>query len=513
MAQHVIMFIPTAVTIDTSVAAENLANILNNKKIQTKILPTFNFDTVENFLASNQEEDLLVNITKQCEELAINNETILVPGIPLSKPYAKELNFTIAISLGTALIFVAPLEQNVVTTIKQLKIILNPYHYRYKQTILGFILNQDKVIASKRKESHIDLPDMQIPFLGNFSCDAAFNNIQTFLRTPRIQHVTPAIFKYRLIEKACKTHKTIILPEGAEPRTIAAANICSERSIARCILLEEKNKIYATCKEFNLKLHEQIKIIEPHTIVEQYVNPLYEIRRAKGLTIAEARNQLKDNVVLGTMMLHANEVDGLVSGAIHTTANTIRPALQIIKTSPDVKLVSSIFFMCLPDQVAVFGDCAINPEPNPEELADITIQSAKSAVAFGIDPKVAMLSYSTGTSGNGPNVDKVREAIDLVKKLQPDLEVEGPIQYDAAVSAETAKIKAPQSKVAGRATVFVMPNLDVGNIVYKAVQRNTGIICVGPMLQGLRKPVNDLSRGCSINDIVFTIAITAIQAI
>ena len=513
MAHHIIMFIPTTANVDTKTAAQNLEYTLNKKNIRATLFPELSLDTIENFMASNHEEDLLVTTTKQCEELAVNNEVILIPGIALTKPYAAELNFAIAISLGAALIFVAPLKENLDTALKQLKIVMNPYHYRYKQTILGFISNQNDIMASQIKEQHLDSLDLKIPFLGNLSDDLVFNCIQTFLNTPRIQHVTPAIFKFRLIEKACRANKKIVLPEGAEPRTIEAANICSARGIAQCILLEEKNKIYATCKEFNLKLHDQIKIIEPQSIIEKYVNPLYEARRAKGLTLEEAHKQLTDHVMLGTMMLHLNEVDGLVSGAIHTTANTIRPALQIIKTPPDVKLVSSIFFMCLQDQVAVFGDCAINPDPTAEELADIAIQSAKSAAAFGIEPKVAMLSYSTGNSGTGPSVDKVRTATELVKKLRPDLEVEGPIQYDAAVSEETAKIKAPNSKVAGHATVFVMPNLDVGNIVYKAVQRNTGIVCVGPMLQGLRKPVNDLSRGCSINDIVFTIAITAIQAL
>ncbi|EKE01997.1 MAG: hypothetical protein ACD_21C00004G0001 [uncultured bacterium] len=218
-------------------------------------------------------------------------------------------------------------------------------------------------------------------------------------------------------------------------------------------------------------------------------------------------------MVLGTMMLHLGEVDGLVSGAAHTTANTIRPALQIIRTAPDVKLVSSVFFMCLPDQVLVYGDCAINQNPNAQELADIAIQSAMSAEAFGITPRVAMLSYSTGTSGFGPDVEKVKTAVEIAKQLRPDLMVDGPLQYDAAIDKEVAALKAPNSTVAGRATVFIASDLDVGNIFYKAVQRSTGIVCIGPMLQGLRKPVNDLSRGCSVEDIVFTIAITAVQAL
>jgi phosphate acetyltransferase len=239
---------------------------------------------------------------------------------------------------------------------------------------------------------------------------------------------------------------------------------------------------------------------------------MVELRQHKGLTAGLAEEQLHDPVVLGTMMLHLGEVDGLVSGAVHTTANTIRPALQLIKTAPGTRLVSSIFFMCLPEQVLVYGDCAINIDPSAEELADIAIQSAESAQAFGIAPRVAMLSYSTGTSGSGSDVDKVKEATCLARERRPDLLIDGPLQYDAATIKEVAESKAPDSRVAGRATVFIFPDLNTGNTTYKAVQRSAEVISIGPMLQGLRKPVNDLSRGALVEDIVFTIALTAIQA-
>lgn len=242
------------------------------------------------------------------------------------------------------------------------------------------------------------------------------------------------------------------------------------------------------------------------------MQPLCELRKNKGMTQEEAREQLKSTVVLGTMMLKLGEVDGLVSGAITTTADTVRPALQIIKTIPSTKLVSSILFMCLPNQVLVFGDCAINANPTAEELANIAIQSADSAAAFGIDPRVAMLSYSTGTSGFGNDVEKVKLAIEIARTKRPDLTIDGPLQYDAAVSKEVAQLKAPKSKVAGKATVFIFPDLNAGNIAYKAIQRSTNIICIGPLLQGLNKPVNDLSRGCSVEGIIFTIALTAVQA-
>ncbi len=512
MPIHTIMFIPTSLDVDALAVAKNLESALAKQKVQATLFPMLDLNSIEKLLATNHQDDLLETIIKQREEITTPGSVLLVPGILLTRPYAAELNYAIATALGAAIIFVTALEKNPEEALCQLNIIANPYQYRHKKTILGFISkNSTKEIISLI-EKHQNSAELTLRFLGESNNVINLDLIQAFLRTPAIQPMTPATFKYRLIEKARAANKTIVLPEGDEQRTIAAANICVDRGLAKCILLADKSKIAATCEKFNLKLHEKLAIIEPQSVVEKYVSPLYELRKAKGLSLDEARKQLEDHVVLGTMMLHLNEIDGLVSGAIHTTANTIRPALQIIKTPPETKIVSSIFFMCLPDQVLVFGDCAINPNPSAEELADIAIQSATSAAAFGIPPKIAMLSYSTGTSGAGPSVDRVKAATEIVKNLRPDLEIEGPIQYDAAISEETAKIKAPNSKVAGHSTVFIMPNLDVGNIVYKAVQRGTGIVCIGPMLQGLKKPVNDLSRGCSVDDIVFTIAVTAGQA-
>lgn len=255
-----------------------------------------------------------------------------------------------------------------------------------------------------------------------------------------------------------------------------------------------------------------VTIIDPASIRENYVDRLVELRKAKGMTEVVAREQLLDTVVLGTMMLEANEVDGLVSGAVHTTANTIRPPMQIIKTAPGSSIVSSIFFMLLPDQVLVYGDCAVNPDPTAEQLAEIAIQSAESAKAFGIDPRVAMISYSTGTSGSGADVEKVKEATRIAQEKRPDLIIDGPLQYDAAIMEDVARSKAPNSPVAGKATVFVFPDLNTGNTTYKAVQRSADLVSIGPMLQGMRKPVNDLSRGALVDDIVYTIALTAIQA-
>jgi phosphate acetyltransferase len=324
--------------------------------------------------------------------------------------------------------------------------------------------------------------------------------------------MSPAAFCYRITERARAAEKRIVLPEGDEPRTIRAAALCAQRNIARCVMLGNPEEIHRVAEGLEVELPNNLEILDPALLRANYVSPLVEMRKHKGLTPEDAADLLSDNVWLGTVMLALGEVDGLVSGAVHSTANTIRPALQIIKTRPGAKVVSSIFFMCLPDQVLVYGDCAVNPDPDAETLADIAIQSADSADRFGIPPRVAMISYSTGESGSGADVDKVREATRIAKGKRPDLTLDGPLQYDAATMADVAATKAPDSPVAGRATVFVFPDLNTGNTTYKAVQRSANVISIGPMLQGLRRPVNDLSRGALVEDIVYTIAITAIQA-
>ena len=330
--------------------------------------------------------------------------------------------------------------------------------------------------------------------------------------TQEIRRLSPPAFRYQLTELARKAGKRIVLPEGDEPRTVKAAAICAERGIANCVLLGNPEEIRRVAEQQGVELGTGVEIIDSDKVRESYVARLVELREKKGMTELVAREKLEDSVFLGTMMLENNEVDGLVSGAVHTTANTIVPPFQIIKTAPDTSIVSSIFFMLLPDQVLVYGDCAINPDPTAEQLAEIAIQSADSAKAFGIDPRVAMISYSTGTSGKGADVDKVREATELAKAKRPDLVIDGPLQYDAAIMENVAASKAPDSPVAGKATVFVFPDLNTGNTTYKAVQRSADLVSIGPMLQGMRKPVNDLSRGALVDDIVYTIALTAIQA-
>ncbi len=336
--------------------------------------------------------------------------------------------------------------------------------------------------------------------------------LKSRLQIEKQVRLSPAAFRYQLVQQAKAANKRIVLPEGEEPRTIQAAAICQQRGIANCVLLGDRERIEHLASNLGITLPDGLEILNPEDIRQRYVAPMVELRKHKQLTEPMALAQLEDTVVLGTMMLALDEVDGLVSGAIHTTANTIRPALQLIKTAKHAKLVSSIFFMLLPEQVMVYGDCAVNPDPTSDELCDIALQSAASAAAFGIEPKVAMISYSTGSSGTGSDVEKVRAATDAAKSRNPNLLIDGPLQYDAATTASVAKSKAPDSLVAGKASVVIFPDLNTGNTTYKAVQRSANVVSIGPMLQGLAKPVNDLSRGALVEDIVYTIALTAIQA-
>jgi len=325
--------------------------------------------------------------------------------------------------------------------------------------------------------------------------------------------VTPQMFTYQLLDRARSDRKRIVLPEGEDDRILKAAGRLLQRGVADLTILGEEPQIRARAAELGVDLS-TAAVLNPRTseLCDKFAEQYAELRKRKGVTVEQAREIIHDVSYFGTMLVHNDMVDGMVSGATHTTAHTVRPAFEIIKTLPDVSTVSSIFLMCLADRVLAYGDCAIVPDPTFEQLADIAISSARTASQFGIDPRVAMLSYSTGTSGTGADVDKVRAATELVRKREPDLLVEGPIQYDAAVEPSVAKTKMPDSKVAGRATVLIFPDLNTGNNTYKAVQRSAGAIAIGPVLQGLNKPVNDLSRGALVEDIVNTVAITAIQA-
>ena len=359
--------------------------------------------------------------------------------------------------------------------------------------------NKNKIYTSLESfEKHVDVEEIAEKFT-----------------TFHPEGITPRMFQYNLVVRAKKNKKHIVLPEGSDERILRAAIRLVSMQIVDITLLGNQDEIVALAETLALPLDlERIKIIDPVNSdkFEDYVDTLYELRKGKVLNRDMAKDLMTDVSYFGTMMVYKGHADGMVSGAVHTTQHTIRPALQFIKTKPGKNIVSSVFFMCLEDRVSVFGDCAINPNPTAEELAEIALSSAESSKAFGIEPKVAMLSYSSGDSGKGEDVNRVREATEIVKRKNPDLKIEGPIQYDAAVDMKVGKSKMPNSEVAGQASVLIFPDLNTGNNTYKAVQRETGALAIGPMLQGLNKPVNDLSRGCTVDDVFNTVIITAIQA-
>ena len=325
--------------------------------------------------------------------------------------------------------------------------------------------------------------------------------------------MTPKMFEYELIRKARMFKKRIVLPEGDEERILRAVETILRREIVDITLLGDEKKIRHKIRKLGLRM-QGFDIINPakSDLLENYARIYCDLRKHKGMTIENARDRVTDVNYFGTMMVHMGDVDGMVSGSVHSTAATIIPSFEIIKAKNPKTPVSGLFFMCLPHRVLAYGDCAINPDPNAEQLAEIAITSAETVTMFDIEPRIAMLSYSTGTSGKGKDVDKVREATKIVQQKRPDLLIEGPIQYDAAIEPNVAKTKMPDSPVAGKATVFIFPDLNTGNNTYKAVQRSSGAVAIGPTLQGLNKPVNDLSRGCLVTDIINTVAITAIQA-
>lgn len=325
--------------------------------------------------------------------------------------------------------------------------------------------------------------------------------------------LTPIMFEYELFERARSNQKHIVLPEGTDDRILRATEILIKRKAVDITLLGNEVEIFKKAETLQLKL-EGVNIIDPYDndLINDYAATYFHLRKEKGITKSAAAELMLDVSYLGTMMVHKGHADGMVSGAAHTTQHTIRPAFEFIRTKPGFSIISSSFLMCFEDRVLVYADCAVNPNPNSEQLADIAISSAETALMFGIEPRIAMLSYSTGKSGKGADVEKVRLATEIAQKRRPDLMIEGPIQYDAAIDATVARQKMPESKVAGRATIFIFPDLNTGNNTYKAVQRSANAVAVGPISQGLNKPINDLSRGCLVKDIVNTVLITAIQA-
>lgn len=349
--------------------------------------------------------------------------------------------------------------------------------------------------------------------LGAFAAAVNPLELEEHMRIERPKRLTPAMFEYELIERAKEFPQHIVLPEGGDDRVLRAADILLRRGVVQLTILGEPDAVGARASALGLDL-DGARLVDPQTSPQrqQYADRLHELRKHRGMTEEQAYETAGDVTWFGTFMVSTGEADGMVSGAAHTTADTIRPAFQVIKARAGASVISSVFLMCMPDGVLVFGDCAVNPRPSSEELADIAISSAETAWSFGVDPRVAMLSYSTGESGKGPDVTAVKDATEIVRDRRPDILVDGPLQYDAAIEPAVAEKKMPGSEVAGRATVFIFPDLETGNISYKAVQRSSGAVAIGPVLQGLRKPVNDLSRGCLVPDIVNTVVITAIQA-
>jgi phosphate acetyltransferase len=349
--------------------------------------------------------------------------------------------------------------------------------------------------------------------LSHFEANVDVDVLGQILRITRSRMITPIMFEYALFERARANRKHIVLPESEDERILRATEILLKRNVVDITLLGNEEKILKQAHALQLSL-QGVNIIDPYDndLVHEYAAEYYRLRKHKGITKEQAFELMHDVSYLGTMMVHKGHADGMVSGAANTTQHTIRPAFEFIKTKPGVSIVSSSFLMCFDDRVLVYGDCAINPNPNAEQLADIAISSAETAINFGIEPRIAMLSYSTGESGKGEDVEKVRSATRIARERRPDLKIAGPIQYDAAIEPTVARQKMPGSDVAGKATVFIFPDLNTGNNTYKAVQRAANAVAIGPVLQGLNKPVNDLSRGCLVKDIVNTVVITAIQA-
>jgi phosphate acetyltransferase len=368
-------------------------------------------------------------------------------------------------------------------------------------------------VAGVYAEIGPDTPRKIARALGVFESNVDRARLEQRVAVMRSERVTPLMFQHELLSRARAQRRHVVLPEGTEERVLRAAEIVRLRDVVDLTLLGNPAEVGERTAALGLSL-DGVRVVDPLTSAwrEDFGKTYFELRKHKGVSPQMAHDAMADVSYFGTMMVHRGLADGMVSGAVHTTQHTIRPALEVIRTRAGVSIVSSVFFMCLPDHVLVYGDCAINPDPNAEQLAHIAVSSADTARSFGIEPRVAMLSYSTGESGKGADVDKVKEATRIARQLRPDLKLEGPIQYDAAIDPDVARVKLPKSEVAGRATVFIFPDLNAGNNAYKAVQRAADAVAIGPVLQGLNKPVNDLSRGCTVTDIVNTIAITAIQA-
>lgn len=496
--------------------------------------PMFDFSEIDKSFASGSIESLDEKLAKKVyyvENAAGCNSLITGVGPQLNRPYLYNWNRSIAATLKPEVILAVNVEGLSIEQAADLLASAADFTFDPQTHHMGFVLvcaEGDREAYGKAVEKIVQKsrPDwFLLLVLGKEVLQAtSLEDIKPLAKKVNTmplkggmgmtfdKRMSPALFRVNLLEKAKSVNKKIVLPEGAESRTVQAAVFSAQKKIARIVLLAEEAAVQKTLSDLNLTLPEGIEIIDPKTIADKYIAPLVALRQKKGMTEEAAKEALKDSVMLGTMMLQEGDVDGLVSGAVHTTAHTILPALQIIKSPPGESLVSSTFFMLFPMEVKLFADCAVNVSPTSEQLSELAQQTAVTAQTFDIPPKIAFISYSTKGSGFGPEVNKVEKAVELTQQLAPHLEVDGPLQYDAATDPQVGIRKAPGSAVAGQANVYIFPDLNTGNTTYKAAQRTGDLVCIGPILQGLRKPVNDLSRGAKVEDIIYTIAATAIQA-
>jgi len=525
--KHAYTLLPAANGVPLENVADGILETLSKKGLKVAKFTPFGengipFAEIRNSIISGYEQVIMELLVDKFSRISAKNDVVIVEGISNTDIfYKKELHSMLTSALDADIILVASITEKPLETLISEISIEEHFHKKANAFMAGCVFlnvneNNENALRAACKDS--ELPALAFVQGGeNPGKEAVIAGMEEklweyVLKKNREHRMSPPEFRNFLIKKAQKHKAKIVLPEGSEPRTVRAAILALQRQIAHPLLLAKRADVEKTAATLYMTLPGDLEIIDPENLAPKYVPLLIELRKNKGMTEEEAKKKLKDSVWVGTMMVKAGDADGLVSGAIHSTAETVRPALMIIKPHAGTSLISSVFFMCLPTQVLVYGDCAINPNPNADELAQIAIQCADTARNFGIVPRVAMLSYSTGESGKGEDVDKVKEATQKVKELRPDIEIDGPMQYDAAIMESVARTKAPNSHIAGRATVFVFPDLNTGNTTYKAVQRSANTISVGPMLQGLAKPVNDLSRGALVDDIVYTIAITAVQA-
>lgn len=525
--KHAYILLPAENNIALENVADGILETLTKKGLKAvKFIPFgkevgIPFAEIRNAIISDCEQMIMDLLLDKMSRVLAKNDVVIVEGISSDIFYKKELHRMLSAAIDADIILVARISDKPLEKLLSEISVEEHLHKRANSYMAGCIflnVNEDCEDALRLTCKDSGLSALAFVHGGiNPNKEAVVAGMEEepwemILKQNREHRMSPPEFRNFLIKKAQQRKAIIVLPEGSEPRTVRAAVIAMQRQIAIPILLAKRADVEKTAATLYVTLPPDLEIIDPENIAPKYVLPLVQLRKHKGMTEEEAKKLLTDTNWIGTMMVKTGDADGLVSGAIHSTADTIRPALSIIKPHVGTTIISSAFFMCLPTQVLVYGDCAINPNPNADELAQIAIHCADTAKDFGIEPRVAMLSYSTGESGKGEDVDKVKQATQKVKELRPDIEIDGPMQYDAAIMESVARTKAPNSQIAGRATVFVFPDLNTGNTTYKAVQRSANTISIGPMLQGLAKPVNDLSRGALVDDIVYTIAITAVQA-